>query len=193
MKHLIVYSHPYEKSFNHAVLETYSGALKQKGAEVRIRNLYEINFSPALHVRDFEYYQQGAVPEEIAVEQGHIKWADFITFIYPIWWTGLPAMMKGYIDRVFTKEFAYTFADGAIKGLLTDKKVFIINTTGSTEQAYTESGMFKSLNQTSNTGIFEFSGMKVAGHKYFAGVPYIADADRKAMLEEVKKIGEKNA
>ncbi|MFA6448066.1 MAG: NAD(P)H-dependent oxidoreductase [bacterium] len=193
MKHLIVYSHPNPKSFNHAILETYTAALKHKGAEMRIRDLYTIGFSPALDVRDFDYYAQHKVPDEIQAEQDNIKWADFLTFIYPIWWTGLPAMVKGYIDRVFTNGFAFGVGADGVKGLLPGKKVFIFNTTGTPDPVYKDNGMLKSLSQTSDAGIFEFCGMEMAGHKYFAGVPYITDADRAAMLEEVKAIAENNS
>jgi NAD(P)H dehydrogenase (quinone) len=188
MKHLIIYSHPNPKSFNYAIKETFANALKEKNHEVRVRDLYEINFDPVLKGSDFVALQKGSVAPDVKTEQDNIKWADVITFVYPIWWTGLPARIKGYIDRVMTFGFAYKIDAKGVTGLLSDKKVYLFNTTGTPEEHYKNIGMLKSMNQTSDMGIFEFCGMKVIGHKYFCGVPSSSDEARKKWLEEVKKI-----
>lgn len=188
MRHLVVYSHPNPKSFNCAIKETFKEALENKGHEVRVRDLYALGFDPVLRHSDFEALAKGSVLADVKTEQDHLNWAEMATFIFPIWWTGLPSMMKGYIDRVFSHGFAYVTENGAIKKLLTGKKALIINTTGSPKEIYEATGMYKSLRQTSDEGIFAFCGIEVAGHKFFSGVPFISDVDRKAMLEEVKEI-----
>jgi NAD(P)H dehydrogenase (quinone) len=188
MKHLIIYSHPNPKSFNYAIKETFATALKNNNHEVRVRDLYEINFDPVLKGSDFVALQKGSVADDVKVEQDNMHWADVITFVYPIWWTGLPARLKGYIDRVLTFGFAYKIDSKGVTGLLPDKKVYIFNTTGTPEEHYKNIGMLKSINQTSDAGIFEFCGMKMIGHKYFCGVPSSSDETRKKWLEEVKKI-----
>jgi NAD(P)H dehydrogenase (quinone) len=188
MKHLIIYSHPNPKSFNYAIKETFAKTLSDSGNEVRVRDLYEINFDPVLKGTDFVLIQKGSVADDVKVEQDNMKWADVITFVYPIWWTGLPARLKGYIDRILTFGFAYKIDAKGVTGLLPDKKVYIFNTTGTPEEHYKKIGMLKSINQTSDAGIFEFCGMKVIGHKYFCGVPSSSDETRKTWLEDVKKI-----
>lgn len=188
MKYLIVYSHPNPKSFNHAIKETVREELEKKGHEVRVRDLYGIGFDPVLKGRDFEALSKGEVLGDVRAEQDHLRWAQTAIFIFPVWWTGLPAMMKGYIDRVFSHGFAYAIENGGIKKLLIGKKAMIINTTGSPREMYEASGMYKSLIQTSDDGIFGFCGVEMVGHKFFPGVPFVSDADRKAMLEEVKEI-----
>jgi NAD(P)H dehydrogenase (quinone) len=115
------------------------------------------------------------------------------TFIYPIWWTGMPAMVKGYIDRVFTEGFAIAEAESGMKGLLYGKRVYIFNTTGIPEHIGIESGMFNLLNSTTDMAIFGFCGFEIVGHKYFSGVPDATEFERKAMLDEVKKIARENA
>lgn len=188
MKHLIVYSHPNPKSFNCAIKEAFREVLEKRGQEVRVRDLYALGFDPVLKGRDFEALAKGSVLADVKTEQDHLEWAEMITFIFPIWWTGLPSMMKGYVDRVFSHGFAYRMENGAIKKLLTGKKALIMNTTGSPKEMYEATGMYKSLRQTSDEGIFAFCGVEVTGHKFFSGVPFISDADRKAMLEEVREI-----
>lgn len=191
MKHLIVYSHPNPKSFNHAIKETFAEALKKKKHDVHIRDLYTLNFDPVLKASDFELLQKGRVTADVGAEQNEIKWADTITFIFPIWWTGLPARLKGYIDRVFSHGFAFVIDQNGVKGLLTGKKVLILNTTGTPQGMYEQSGMQKSMNQTMDTGIFEFCGMQVVAHKYFSGVTTNSPEERNAMLGEVEAIAQK--
>jgi NAD(P)H dehydrogenase (quinone) len=71
-------------------------------------------------------------------------------------------------------------------GLLKGKKVFIVTTTGASKEDYEKMGAFKMMNMSIDMAIFQFSGMKVIGHKYFSSVPNVAQQDRKKMLKELK-------
>ncbi|MBF0345954.1 MAG: NAD(P)H-dependent oxidoreductase [Nitrospirae bacterium] len=188
MKHLVTYTHPNPKSFNHAIKEAFVEELEGNGQEVRVRDLYEIGFYPVLTASDFEKIQNGTVLDDVKAEQDHIRWAEVITFIHPIWWTGMPALMKGYIDRVFTFGFAYLIDEHGVKGLLQDKKAIIINTTGTDRETYGKIGMLKSLTQTIDDGIYKFCAMEIVDHKYFCAVPYITNEERITMLKEVRNI-----
>ncbi len=188
MEHLIIYCHPNPKSFNHAVLDTFQEALRSAGHEVRVRDLYELGFDPVLKGSDLAGFSKGVVAEDVAEEQEHIKRADVITFISPIWWMDLPARAHGYIERVFTPGFAYTYEDGMPKGLLAGKKAVIISTTGGPRDKYEEAGVFKSWEQTIDIFKFGFCGFKVIEHKYLCAVPFVSDEDRKSMLEEVRQL-----
>ncbi|MBF0554038.1 MAG: NAD(P)H-dependent oxidoreductase [Nitrospirae bacterium] len=188
MKNLIVYAHPNPKSFNHAIMETLAGELKAAGHEVRVRDLYEQNFDPVLKPSDFELIQAGKSAADVKVEQDHIAWADVISFVHPIWWTGLPAIFKGYIDRVFSSGFAFTINETGVVGLLNGKKALIINTTGTPEEMYNKNGMFNGMLKTSDDGIYRFCAMEVLKHVFFTAVPYITGAERAKMLEEVKAV-----
>jgi len=188
MKHLIIYAHPNPASFNHAIKETLVRVLKEKGQDVRVRDLYALHFDPVLKADDFKIFLAGKVPGDIAIEQGHVRWADQITFLYPVWWAGMPAITRGYIDRVFSRGFAYDYAATGPVGLLPGKKVFIINTMGASLSAYEQIGAFKAMEILMDGEIFRFCGLEVTGHKYFGSVPTVADEDRKKMLEEVAGI-----
>lgn len=186
MKYLVVYVHPSPKSFNHAILETISGELKKGEKEFKVRDLYKIGFNPVLSTKDLSAIEKGAVPEDIKKEQNYISKADTLIFIFPIWWSAMPAMLKGYIDRVFSLKFAYDITADRVIGLLTGKKVFIVSTTGASKEDYQKMGAFKMMNMSIDMAIFQFSGMKVIGHKYFSSVPYVSHQDRKKMLKELK-------
>jgi len=188
MKVLVVYSHPDPASFCHAILETVTEALKSKNHDTTIRDLYALKFDPILKPADFDGIASGNLPQDIKTEQDHIVRADLIIAIHPVWWTGLPAMIKGYIDRVFSYGFAYRVNDQGIVKLLGGKKVIIINTQGSPKEPYDASGMFEAMKKTSDLGIYQFCGIEVLDHIFFPAVPYVDDSIRKEYLMKVKEV-----
>jgi len=167
MKNLIIYAHPNPASLNHFLKQTVLESLENSTQEIVIRDLNEINFIPVLSLDDMSGQRMGQVAEDVQKEQDFISWADRIIFIYPIWWTGMPAIMKGYIDRVFSYGFAYRYDQGIQKGLLAGKKAIIINSHGKSNAEYEESGMDKALALTSDTGIFDYCGFEIQQHFYF--------------------------
>ena len=133
-------------------------------------------------------FQSGKVPEDIAVEQEHIKWADVITFVYPVWWASFPAILKGYVDKVFSYGFAYEYVDGSPNGLLKGKKSLLFSTSGTPNEIYSAIGMHNSMKQTVDQGIFNFSGLEEVNHTFFGAVPHVTDEIREGYLKEVSKI-----
>ena len=188
MKHFVLYAHPDPKSFCHAILDTVVETLRGKGHEVRVSDLYAQGFDPVLKGSDFEALQAGKTPPDIKAEQDNITWAEVITVVHPVWWTNMPAMLKGYIDRVLTLGFAYAFGPEGPKGLLGNRKVVVFSTQGALNEAYDASGVTDAMKKASDTGIYSFCGMEVLEHKFFGGVPMTDDATRKGYLSEVKKV-----
>lgn len=130
MNTLIIYAHPTKESFNSSIKNQVIKVLDRKNHEIKIRDLYQLNFNPILTEDDFTSFSQNKVPEDVQAEQNAISWADHLVFIYPTWWIGMPAILKGYIDRVFTNGFAFRHTKDGSQGLLNGKKVIIIQTTG---------------------------------------------------------------
>ncbi|HUO76603.1 MAG TPA: NAD(P)H-dependent oxidoreductase [Thermodesulfovibrionales bacterium] len=192
MNYLIIYAHPNPGSFNHAIMEAVTEELRHHGRGVKIRDLYQMEFNSILKSEDFANMQRGSVARDVKEEQELIRSAEVMIFVYPLWWAGMPAMLKGYIDRVLTEGFAYRISDEGIAGLLAGKKVFLFTTMGASMGDYEESGFFKSMGQITDTGVFAFCGCEVLGHKYFPSVPYVTDSDRKKMLEEVRELVKQN-
>jgi NAD(P)H dehydrogenase (quinone) len=188
MKHLVVYCHPNPKSFCHAILESTVDTLRGKGNEVRIRDLYADGFDPILKGSDFAAFQASTTPADIKAEQEHILWAEIITVIHPVWWTNVPAMLKGYIDRVFALGFAYAFGADGPRGLLGGRKVVILSTQGALNEDYNAAGMTDAMKKASDVAIYSFSGMAVLEHKFFGGATSVDDETRKRYLSEVKEV-----
>ncbi|HHN47412.1 MAG TPA: flavodoxin family protein [Bacteroidales bacterium] len=188
MKHLVIYSHPNPRSFCHAILETVVDTLGRKSNELVVRDLYALEFDPVLKADDLVALRSGKTPADIKVEQDYIAWAEMMTIIHPVWWTGLPAMIKGYIDRVFSHGFAYRRNENGLLKLLTGKKVIVFNTQGAVEEVYKRSGMFLAMSKTSDAGIYEFCGMTVVNHLFFSAVPLVDEFIRKDYLEKVRDV-----
>lgn len=188
MNHLVVYAHPHEGSFNKAILTTAVSALKANGHDVHVRDLNQLGFNPVLSPSDTDALRKGNPPADIKTEQEYLAKADYITFIYPIWWTGLPAILKGYVDRAFSYGFAYQYnSEGGIDQLFTGKKGLTVNTYGTPAEIYDSIGMTNSLKQTSGTGIFEFCGIEVVEQLLFGGVSsQTPEAVLKDMLVQVE-------
>ncbi|UTX50709.1 NAD(P)H-dependent oxidoreductase [Chryseobacterium sp. MA9] len=188
MRHLIIYAHPNENSLNHHLLSTVVETLQSHDQEVIVRNLYKISFDPVFSLTDMQGQRMGKVSEDVKIEQEYISWAEQITFIYPIWWTGLPAMMKGYIDRVFSYGFAYRYDQGIQKGLLKDKKTVIINTHGKSHEEYEKTGMDKALTLTSDNGIFIYSGLEIIKHLFFDKADKATSEDFEIWKDQIKNL-----
>lgn len=192
INHLIVYCNPNPKSLSSAYRDALVELTEMSANPVNVRDLYNIGFSPVLEMRDFDAVKHGQIPAEVKVEQDYVMWANLITFVYPVWWAGMPALMKGYIDRVFTKGFAYTMDDeGHLKGLLGDKKVVILNNMGFPYAYYEKMGMLDSMKQTTDEGIFKFCGMEVVEHRFFGHLDAASKAEREGHVEVLKMIYDK--
>ena len=109
MKALIVICHPKPGSFNHAVLKTVSSELQEAGAEYRVADLYADGFTPILTRQEWECYEDTkentcAIGEQV----DNVLWCDTLIFVYPTWWFGPPAMLKGWLDRVLVPGVAFS-------------------------------------------------------------------------------------
>jgi NAD(P)H dehydrogenase (quinone) len=188
MKVLIVYAHPNPKSFNHAILETAKETLRQKGDEIKVVDLYSENLKTTLDGEDFGKIMAGETPADVRGYQNDILWAEKLVFIFPVWWWSYPAVLKGWIDRVFLMGFAYVFNETGVKGLLKNEKALVFMTTGGPEEGYKQSNTVDILTRQMSDGVMKFCGVNNTTTKIFYGVPAISDEARKAMLEDVKKI-----
>jgi len=182
MNCLIIYSHPNPKSFNHAILEILTKALQEKKHEVRVRDLYAMKFDPILKPKDFQLMDKQDVAADVRIEQDHVRWADTLVFIFPVWWNSLPAIARGYIDRVLSVGFAYT---QDAKGLLTGKKVLVIATMNAPSVVCEKTGILKAMDATIGQSLASFCGMTLTKQKYFNSVASVSDDDRRKMLHEV--------
>ena len=193
MRHLIIKALHRNESFLAEVTEKLTSELTYSGSKVNIRDLYAENFQPVLSRDDFTALKNNRLPEDILREQEYLQNADLLWVIFPIWWTSMPAILKGYIDRIFLSGFAYRMKSDRLEGLLTNKKVIILNSMGMSREEYTNTGMYEALRMTVDKGIFEFTGMQVIDHRYFTSIMSATDKQRKAYLDEVTELARQYA
>lgn len=191
MKHLIVYVNPEEESFSHEIKEYVLKYSKEKGHEVQLRDLYKIDFNPILSVEDLKLEKEGKVLDDVRLEQDYIDWSEIITFIYPIWWQ-IPAMMKGYFDRVFTYGYAYKMIKGKPTGLLARQKVLKYNPAGSPRELFEKNKLGQAYEKAIDSGILKSSGLRVVDSIIFGGNPRDNPKLREEYLEELKESLEKH-
>jgi NAD(P)H dehydrogenase (quinone) len=187
MRILIIYSNHHGDNFNYRLVERLKSTITQSGDELVVRDLYKMNFDPVLRTRDFEMISAGNPPEDIRKEQELIKWADILLFIYPIWWGGMPAIVKGYIDRVFSWGFAYKSNGNGPYPLLTDKKAILMNSFGQSRAEY-EMGMFAAMNRVNSEGVFGFSGVEVLHQLYFPSIHSASEEIQEEYLAAAEKL-----
>ncbi len=188
MNVLLVYAHPNPRSFNRAILEVVDTTLRQRGHASRIHDLYQMEFRAVLNSDDLIRNWHGDLPEDTRREQDAVSWAQGLVFIYPIWWFGPPAILKGWIDRVFTRKFAFDFGPTGMKGLLTHEKALILNTLGGDKITYQQESWHELLVRPMAEGILGACGVRNVVHRAFYQVPTVPHAERQAMLDEVRAL-----
>ena len=185
----IIIAHPNPLSFNHALLKSFVDGAKTANHDVHIIDLYKDQFNPIISLDEM----RGDISDPIVENyQQQIKNADCLVFIYPVFWFRAPAIFEGWIDRVFSVNFAFKFKTvfgnwGRPVGLLPCKKAIIINTYGSpaiaTKYFYLNIP-FRRLKR----GVLKMCGVKNIIRINFWSVPFVSDEKRKRYLKRVFKV-----
>ena len=205
MKILIVYAHPEPRSFNGSMLEAAVATLQSAGHDVQVSDLYAMNFNPVPGRHDFltaqsedrfsyeeeqsHAHEKGGFASDIRVEQEKLMWADFVLFQFPLWWFSMPAILKGWVDRVFAYGFAYGGGRWYDQGVFAGKRAMLAVTSGGPETAYTLNGLQGDIERILfpiQHGILQFVGFEVLPPFVAYSANYSEVARREAVLEEFK-------
>jgi NAD(P)H dehydrogenase (quinone) len=168
MQHLIVVSHPLEDSITMKLARAYAQELQRLGHHQQTHDLYRMDFNPVMSAQELEPLSLGrAADADLAQAQADVRAADALTIIYPLWWATMPAMMKGYIDRVFARGFAYEARRGVVQGLMGGKRCVLITLSGSPLSQLLDNGEWKAIDTLQDTHIFRSSGFELLEHLHF--------------------------
>lgn len=170
MKVLLIYAHPQPRSLNGTLKDFAVQHLHNAGHEVQVSDLYAMRWkagfdaddSSAPPVGEFwrstldskQAFEQGTQSADIVAEQEKLLWADTVIFQFPLWWFSMPAIMKGWIDRVYANGFAYGvgeqsdrhWGDRYGEGTLAGKRAMLVVTTGGWEEHYAPRGINGPIN-----------------------------------------------
>lgn len=130
----VIYAHPSDGSFNAAIHRTVVDTLARAGHEVRDFDLYARGFEPRLSAAEHgAHYAQGENEAPVQEYVDALRWAEALVFVFPTWWYGVPAILKGYLDRVWLPGVAFHLpADGGRiqPGLTNIRKLAVVTTHG---------------------------------------------------------------
>ncbi len=158
MNVLIVYAHPEPKSFNGAMKDLAAATLTQAGHAVELSDLYAMDFKAHASAEDFcgeraeagflsipaeqtKAFETATFSPDIAAEQEKLRCADLLILQFPLWWFGMPAILKGWADRVFARGFAYMPGRKYDSGMFAGKIAMIAATTGTSADTYAPDGI----------------------------------------------------
>ncbi|WP_447727077.1 NAD(P)H-dependent oxidoreductase [Sphingomonas koreensis] len=168
MRNLLVISHPDPDSLTHAVADALARGIRVSDpvAAVEIADLAAEGFDPRETARDLAVHLQTATPsDDILAEQARIDRADRLVLVYPVYWWSFPAMMKGWLDRVFTNGWAYGYDEGDDRKKLRRLEVVLVAVAGADAGTYARHGYFGAMRTQIDHGIFDYCGARVVRHE----------------------------
>ena len=185
MNILVIYAYPNKEGLNYTIKETILKNI-DKTHTIKKIDLYKEKFNPVLYF-DKEHKRRNLhLDEETEAYRELIKWSEYIIFIYPIWWGSMPAILKGFIDRVFAKDFAYKYKGIMPIGLLKGKQSWIIN-THDTPAWYVKIHQ-QDYGHVLKKQILKFCGIKKVKHTTLSFVRKSDKKKRDKFLMKIKKI-----
>ncbi|XP_056121700.1 NAD(P)H dehydrogenase [quinone] 1 [Rhinichthys klamathensis goyatoka] len=184
---LMVYAHQSPVSFNAAARDVAVEALTKQGYKVLVSDLYAMSFKSSATADDikgdlknpehFVYneemmtaWQDGRLSDDVSEEQHKLEQAELVIFQFPLYWFSVPAIMKGWMDRVLTQGFAFTLQKMYDNGIFKNKKAILSFTTGATESMFLADGVHGDINVLLwplQNGVLRFCGFQVLAPQIF--------------------------
>lgn len=202
MKVFIVYAHPEPTSFNGALRDRAVDALTKAGHEVAVSDLYAEDFDPRAGRHDFEtvadsvrfdYQAEQVVASEqdafspvLEREQDRLLWCDLLILQYPMWWGGMPAILKGWVDRVLAYKKFYDLDRRYENGVLKGRRVIMSITTGGTPERFSDGGMFGEIGPILHPidhCILRYMGLEILDPFVAYSAGRVTPEDRAALLD----------
>jgi NAD(P)H dehydrogenase (quinone) len=170
MKHAVIVAHPRAKSFNLTMAHAYVEAAQALGDTVVLRDLYREDFDPRLDERELPGPTGAAPAQDVKVERSLIGDADVFVFVYPLMFDSPPAMLKGYLERVFGLGFGFGSGAGGNDPLLTGRSMVSISTSGAPQAWLKETGDWAALRKLFDEHFSGACGLSVLEHLHFGGI-----------------------
>lgn len=165
MHSLIVVAHPEPRSLTHAVAARIGDAIASADVRnrVTVADLAAEGFDPRFNADDMALFRQsGAVPADVAAEHARLDAADTLVLVYPLYWWSFPALLKGWIDRVFTQGWAYADgANGKVEKKLQRLRVHLVGLGGAGAEMIERRGYGAAMKTQIDMGIFDYCGATV--------------------------------
>jgi putative NADPH-quinone reductase len=184
---LIINGHPDKESFCFAIADAYKKGILDSDAELQEIVIRDLKFNPNL---EFGYRKRTELEPDLLKAQEKIKWAHHIVWVYPVWWGSYPAIMKGFIDRVFLPGFAFQKKENSVwwDTFLSGKTSRIISTLD--QPAWYYRWINKNPSHTSIKRLtLNFVGIKKVKFTTVGSLRLSKDSYRKKWLQKIEKLG----
>ncbi|WP_299315955.1 NAD(P)H-dependent oxidoreductase [uncultured Aquimarina sp.] len=189
-KTLIINGHPDKESFNYALSDAYKKGAISSGTDIKEINIRELNFNPNLQ---FGYRKRMELEPDLIAAQEKLIWANHIVWVYPVWWSSVPAIMKGFLDRILLPGFAFKKKENSLLAdkCLTGKSARIICTLDQPPWYY--SLVYKSPSHNAiKKGTLHYIGVKKVRIITIGPIRLSKEKFRTKWLNKVEKLGQKN-
>ncbi len=189
-KILIINGHPDKESYNVGLHEAYKGGAEKSGANIKEIHIRELDFNPNLQ---YGYRKRTELEPDLQEAQNKLKWADHIVWVYPVWWGSVPAIMKGFLDRVLLPGFAFIKRENSIwwDKCLTGKTARLICTLDQPAWYYRWYYGKPSHNAMEKITL-NFIGVKKVRITTIGPIRLSKDKFREKWLKKVERLGEMN-
>ncbi|MFC3326232.1 NAD(P)H-dependent oxidoreductase [Mesorhizobium cantuariense] len=191
MHALIVVAHPNPGSLTHALARRVAEGISEANPlhTVEFADLAAEQFDPRFTSGDIgAHLRQMTAPDDVAAEQARLDRTDALVLVYPVYWWSMPALLKGWIERVFANGWAYDDADGKLVKKLQHLPVHLVASAGADQRTYARHGYFGAMKTQIDHGIFDYCGARVVTSELLIQ----PDApDLNALLDTVQRIGRK--
>ncbi|QYX54663.1 NAD(P)H-dependent oxidoreductase [Pseudomonas sp. S07E 245] len=184
---LIIAAHPMTESLTHSIVRQVREALIDADISVEVADLHAEGFISAMTPADVSYYRgEGDLPEDVVREQRRFDKADMVYFVFPIYWWTVPALLKGWFERVFTSGWAYDYqGDGKASGRLKPVPVHLIITITTGEESFCRHGSKAAFQTQVVDGILGYCGLKDVRTSMLWGADYVDDENFASFMAEI--------
>ena len=177
MKHAIIVAHPGEHSFTATMARAYEEAILAKADSVVVRDLYSIKFDPCLRECEIPWLKGFKPPQDVLDERSLLADVGIFAMFYPLWLNAPPAILKGYMERVFGMGFAYKSGRGGNEPMLSGRRLVSISSSGAPMDWVAKTGAWQAMRTLFDTHFAAVCGLEVADHLHFGGIVPGARAD----------------
>ena len=190
MRILVVFAHPRRDSFNGALLDALVEGLAEGGHAPDVADLYAEGFDPRLGAQELPRMGSGRPEPEVAHYQRRLLAAEGLAFVFPVWWFGPPAILKGFVDRVFEENVAFRFNGRRwAEGLLPARRALVLSTTGAGGALYRALRLAGPMQKTLGEWTLRACGVKQVKQELFHEVVTTDDATRRRFLDRARRLG----
>jgi len=187
MKHAVIVAHPDARSLTRSIAEAYAKSVRALGQEVLVRDLYSMGFDPCLKASEIPSPAGFRFEADVVAERKLLADVDVFALVYPFWFNAPPAILKGYVDRVFSMGFGYEPGLGGTESLLDGKKLISFSLSGAPEHWVRDTGALQALTTLFDRHLCAMCGLQMVDHVHAGRV--VSNMTQEAVDEVLTGVG----